>query len=141
MPDFITVWNFPENDDHSSKIHGCGKTSDFAQPYFFYPYRSVAADGEDGEKLKDCSAENKKMPDGVEKFPMDNVKNHTSGVGYPAVKQHLVAAAGGDLFMPGGKRDYDDILKGLRSGALTREQLLVNASRLYRMARELTGTK
>ena len=75
------------------------------------------------------------MTDWVLAF-MDSKENR-----YPAVKQHLVAAAGGDLFMPGGKRDYDDILKGLRSGELTREQLLVNASRLYRMARELTGTK
>ena len=75
------------------------------------------------------------MTDWVLAF-MDSKENR-----YPAVKQRLVAAAGGDLFMPGGKRDYDDILKGLRSGALTREQLLINASRLYRMARELTGTK
>ena len=75
------------------------------------------------------------MTDWVLAF-MDSKENR-----YPAVKQHLVAAAGGDLFMPGGKRDYDDILKGLRSGELTREQLLINASRLYRMARELTGTK
>lgn len=56
---------------------------------------------------------------------------------YPAVKPHRVAAAGGDLFMPGCRADYQDILKGLRSGDLSREQLLVNASRLYRLAREL----
>ena len=57
---------------------------------------------------------------------------------YPATKPHKVAAAGGDLFMPGTKADYDDILSALRSGALTREQLLVNVTRLYRLARELT---
>ena len=57
---------------------------------------------------------------------------------YPTVKPHKVAAAGGDLFMPGTKADYDDILSALRSGALTREQLLVNVTRLYRLARELT---
>ena len=56
---------------------------------------------------------------------------------YPAVKPHLVAAAGGDLFMPGCQADYQDILKGLRSGALVREQLLINATRLCRMARAL----
>ena len=58
---------------------------------------------------------------------------------HPATQPHMVAAAGGDLFMPGGKRDYDDILKGLRTGALLREQLIINASRLWRLARELTG--
>ena len=58
---------------------------------------------------------------------------------HPAVQPHGVAAAGGDLFMPGCKGDYEDILKGLRSGELTREQLLINASRLYRLARELTA--
>ena len=57
---------------------------------------------------------------------------------YPTVKPHKVAAAGGDLFMPGTKADYDDILSALRSGALTREQLVVNVTRLYRLARELT---
>ena len=60
---------------------------------------------------------------------------------HPAVKPRAVAAAGGDLFMPGCQRDYDDILRGLRSGDLTREQLLVNASRLLRLGRELTGKK
>ena len=53
----------------------------------------------------------------------------------------MVAAAGGDLFMPGCKGDYRDILAGLKEGDLTREQLLVNVSRLYRMARELTGER
>ena len=57
---------------------------------------------------------------------------------YPAVKPNRVAAAGGDLFMPGSQADYDDILKALRSGTLTREQLLINASRLCRLAQELT---
>ena len=56
---------------------------------------------------------------------------------HPAVKPHMVAAAGGDLFMPGCRADYEDILKGLGDGNLSREQLLVNASRVYRMARVL----
>ena len=53
----------------------------------------------------------------------------------------MVAAAGGDLFMPGCQGDYQDILAGLKEGDLSREQLLVNASRLYRMAQELTGPR
>ena len=60
---------------------------------------------------------------------------------YPAVKPRRVADAGGDVFMPGCKGDYDDILKGLRTGGLLREQLLVNASRLYRLARDLNWTE
>jgi len=58
---------------------------------------------------------------------------------YPATQPRKVAAAGGDLFMPGSRGDYKDILAGLSAGELSREQLLVNASRLYRLARELTG--
>ena len=56
---------------------------------------------------------------------------------HPAVKPQLVAAAGGDLFMPGCKADYDNILKGLADGSLTRQQLQINATRIYRMANEL----
>ncbi|MBE6974029.1 MAG: beta-glucosidase-related glycosidase [Ruminococcaceae bacterium] len=56
---------------------------------------------------------------------------------HPAVKPQLVAAAGGDLFMPGCKADYDNILKGLAEGSLTRQQLQINATRVYRMARML----
>ena len=51
----------------------------------------------------------------------------------------MVAAAGGDLFMPGCRADHADILNGLKSGELSREQLLINVSRLYRLARELCG--
>ena len=58
---------------------------------------------------------------------------------YPATQPRRVAMAGGDLFMPGSKGDYADMLRGLRVGELTREQLLINASRLYGLARELTG--
>lgn len=58
---------------------------------------------------------------------------------HPAVKPQLVAAAGGDLFMPGCKADYEAMRKGLREGSLTREQLQINATRVYRMGRELNG--
>ncbi len=49
-----------------------------------------------------------------------------------------VAAAGGDLFMPGGKSDYENLLQGIDSGAVTLEQVKINASRVVKMARELT---
>ena len=60
---------------------------------------------------------------------------------HPKVQPHMVAAAGGDLFMPGSKRDYEDILQALQEGRLDREQLLINASHLYRLSREMTKTK
>ena len=58
---------------------------------------------------------------------------------HPAVKPQLVAAAGGDVFMPGCKADFKNMLQGLKDGSLTREQLQINATRMYRMAKELTG--
>lgn len=44
-----------------------------------------------------------------------------------------VAKAGGDLFMPGSKKDYQNVLKALKDGGLSREQLEINASRVLRM--------
>ena len=49
-----------------------------------------------------------------------------------------VAAAGGDLFMPGNKGDYDNLLQGIDSGAVTLEQVKINASRVVRTVRALT---
>ena len=49
-----------------------------------------------------------------------------------------VAAAGGDLFMPGNKGDYDNLLQGIDSGAVTLEQVKINASRVVRTFRALT---
>ena len=49
----------------------------------------------------------------------------------------LVAAAGNDLFMPGGKKDLEAILKGLKGRKLSRRQLDVNATRVCRMAKKL----
>ena len=57
---------------------------------------------------------------------------------HPAVKPQKVAAAGGDLFMPGCKADFKNIMAGLADGSLTRQQLQINATRVYRMAKELT---
>ena len=58
---------------------------------------------------------------------------------YPAPDAAKIAAAGGDLVMPGGKGDLKAMQKGLTEGKLTRRQLAVNASRVYRMAKKLTG--
>lgn len=58
---------------------------------------------------------------------------------HPAVKPQLVAAAGGDLFMPGCKADFKNMMAGLADGSLPRKQLQINATRVYRMAKDLTN--
>ncbi|MBR6704375.1 MAG: glycoside hydrolase family 3 C-terminal domain-containing protein [Lachnospiraceae bacterium] len=50
-----------------------------------------------------------------------------------------IAAAGGDLVMPGGKGDLKAMLKGLKDGSLSRRQLEINAARVIRMAKKLNG--
>lgn len=44
-----------------------------------------------------------------------------------------VAACGHSLYMPGSKKDYENMEKGLKEGRVSREQLLINASRMYRI--------
>ena len=56
---------------------------------------------------------------------------------YPGPHPAKIAAAGNDLTMPGGKRDFKDMLRGLKDGVVTRRQLQINASRVLRLAREL----
>lgn len=53
---------------------------------------------------------------------------------YPAPVPYKVAAAGNDLFMPGGKKDYENLLKAIRTGEIDRRQVQINASRVYRLA-------
>lgn len=48
-----------------------------------------------------------------------------------------VAKAGGDLFMPGGKKDYENVLIALKTGNLNRKQLEENATRVVRMVKKL----
>ena len=58
---------------------------------------------------------------------------------YPAPEAWKVAAAGGDLFMPGSKADQDNVLKALEKGRLDRSVLEENASRVLAMIRKLNG--
>lgn len=60
---------------------------------------------------------------------------------YRKPKAGLIAAAGGELVMPGDKKDVTDILEGLKNGNVTREQLEVNVSRLFSVAEELCSEK
>ena len=58
---------------------------------------------------------------------------------YPAPNAAKIAAAGNDLTMPGGKGDLKAMLKGLKDGLVTRRQLEINATRVYRLAKKLGG--
>ena len=50
-----------------------------------------------------------------------------------------IAKVGGDLFMPGSRDDYDQLLEGLKAGNVSRHQLEMNATRTRRIARLLNG--
>ena len=52
-----------------------------------------------------------------------------------------ILAADNDLMMPGRTSDFDDAKKALAEGRLTRAQLEINASRIYRVINELGGTE
>ena len=56
---------------------------------------------------------------------------------YPAPDAAKIAAAGGDLIMPGSKGDFKAMMKGLKDGLVTRRQLEINATRTVRMAERL----
>ncbi|MBQ6407824.1 MAG: glycoside hydrolase family 3 C-terminal domain-containing protein [Butyrivibrio sp.] len=49
-----------------------------------------------------------------------------------------VVKAGGDLFMPGCQADFDRVLAALGEGSIDRRQIQQNATRVYRMAEELS---
>lgn len=63
------------------------------------------------------------------------------GGSYEAPVSWKVANAGGDVLMPGSKAHFDMLVKGLKDGQVTREQLEINATRMYRMACKLTEAK
>ncbi len=45
--------------------------------------------------------------------------------------------AGSDLYMPGSKSDFKNVFDAIAGGKVTRKQLKINASRVYRMAKKL----
>ena len=57
---------------------------------------------------------------------------------YLAPNAARIAAAGGDLVMPGGPGDLKAMLEGLKKGTVSRRQLMINATRVYRLAKKLT---
>ena len=59
---------------------------------------------------------------------------------YPNSDAPDVCMAGGDLFMPGSRHDYDRIRVGLDAGSVLRGQLQINATRVLHMAERLCKT-
>lgn len=58
---------------------------------------------------------------------------------YPVTNAARIAGAGGDLVMPGGPGDLKAMLDGMKDGTLTRRQLMINATRVFRLAKKLTS--
>ncbi|MCR4675801.1 MAG: fibronectin type III-like domain-contianing protein, partial [Sphaerochaetaceae bacterium] len=56
---------------------------------------------------------------------------------YGAPSSCKIAGAGGDVMMPGSEGDYKTLLSGLKCGLVSRSQLEENASRMFRLAKEL----
>ena len=55
---------------------------------------------------------------------------------YPAPYASNNILAGNDLTMPGANKDYKNIMKALKQGKLSREDLIYSASRIYRTIKE-----
>lgn len=55
------------------------------------------------------------------------------GTKYARAHAGRVAAAGGDLFMPGSMADYEIVLNALKTGMVSRRQLEINAARVMRL--------
>lgn len=60
---------------------------------------------------------------------------------YLAPTPYKVAAAGNDLYMPGSKKDYENLLKALQNGKISRRTLEINASRIYRLACDMKAAQ
>ena len=64
------------------------------------------------------------------------VRISMSGGKYDLPRSCDVAAAGGDVYMPGSRKDYGTLLKGLGKGFVSRRQLEINATRVYGFAKK-----
>lgn len=60
-----------------------------------------------------------------------------SGGKYPSPQAAKMAAAGGDIFMPGSSADYKNMLEGLKNHVVSRRQLEINATRLYKIGKKI----
>ena len=56
---------------------------------------------------------------------------------YPHPKVHLIVKAGGNLIMPGGPKDYDELIKALKDGEVSRNELMQNVSETLELIEKL----
>ncbi|ORX83540.1 beta-glucosidase [Anaeromyces robustus] len=56
---------------------------------------------------------------------------------YPISTPYKVMKANVDMFMPGSEADYNNIFEALESNVLSMEELEINASRVYKLAKEI----
>ena len=54
---------------------------------------------------------------------------------YELPRSYDVAAAGGDVYMPGSREDFRTLVRGLKKGMVSRRQLEINATRVYSLAK------
>lgn len=59
---------------------------------------------------------------------------------YPAATAPNTIMAGNDLFMPGSRDDFAEVMEAFKSRKVTRKQLERNATRTSRMAKQLSNT-
>jgi len=59
------------------------------------------------------------------------------GTKHPGETSYGVIKAGGDVFMPGSKKDYENILKALENGSLKMGDLNAAATRVYNLAKDI----
>jgi len=60
---------------------------------------------------------------------------------YPEPTPYKVIQATGDIYMPGSKDDYNNILDALKKKQLTMEELEISATRIYKLAMEIENNK
>ena len=70
---------------------------------------------------------------------VDFVGNTDKDSKHAKIIPHEVTAVGGDLFMPGSRKDHREILDALREGRLSRKQMEINATRIARLADKLSN--
>ncbi|ORX77802.1 beta-glucosidase-related glycosidase [Anaeromyces robustus] len=56
---------------------------------------------------------------------------------YPNPTAYKVIKATGDIFMPGSKADYENVLEAIKNNELTMEELEISATRIYNLAKEI----
>ena len=65
------------------------------------------------------------------------IKMNNFGTKHEVTEADRVISAGNDIFMPGRKKDFNNIIRALKDGRLSRKQLEADASRVYMMCKKL----